>query len=112
MKKGAPFTWDASCSTTFQDIKAYLISPPVLAAPMQGKPLILYIAAQEQSVGALLAQENDEEAEALFLGSYGKLDLKSESDQIHHPLPAEWELCDELPDEDVMNVEVLPPWQM
>ncbi|GAA0142310.1 hypothetical protein LIER_03241 [Lithospermum erythrorhizon] len=25
-----------------------------------------------------------------------------------HPLPAEWELCDELPDEDVMNVKVMP----
>ncbi|GAA0150441.1 hypothetical protein LIER_09385 [Lithospermum erythrorhizon] len=36
------------------------MSPPVLAAPLQGKPLILYIATQEQSVGALLARENDE----------------------------------------------------
>ncbi|XP_070011134.1 uncharacterized protein [Nicotiana sylvestris] len=34
--------------------------PPVLAAPIPGKPLILYIAAQERSVGALLAQENSE----------------------------------------------------
>ncbi|GAA0154397.1 hypothetical protein LIER_12390 [Lithospermum erythrorhizon] len=29
-----------------------------------------------------------------------------------HPLPTEWELCEELPDEDVMNMEVMPPWQM
>ncbi|GAA0142093.1 hypothetical protein LIER_03071 [Lithospermum erythrorhizon] len=28
------------------------------------------------------------------------------------PLPAEWELCDELADEDVMNVEMKPPWKM
>ncbi|GAA0167028.1 hypothetical protein LIER_22054 [Lithospermum erythrorhizon] len=28
------------------------------------------------------------------------------------PLPAEWELCDELADEDVMNVEMTPPWKM
>nr|XP_027083523.1 uncharacterized protein LOC113705814 [Coffea arabica] len=38
----------------------YLMNPPVLAAPVPGKPLILYISAQERSVGALLAQENDE----------------------------------------------------
>ncbi|GAA0138811.1 hypothetical protein LIER_00484 [Lithospermum erythrorhizon] len=29
-----------------------------------------------------------------------------------HHLPAEWELCDELPDEDVMNVEMKPPWKI
>ena len=33
---------------------------PVLATPIPGKPLILYIAAQERLVGALLAQENSE----------------------------------------------------
>ncbi|GAA0170968.1 hypothetical protein LIER_25115 [Lithospermum erythrorhizon] len=58
MKKGDPFQWDAECSAAFQKVKAYLMSPPVLAMPIQGKPLILYVAAQEQSVGALLAQEN------------------------------------------------------
>ena len=30
---------------------------------MPGKPLVLYIAAQEQSLGALLAQKNEEEKE-------------------------------------------------
>ncbi|GAA0164306.1 hypothetical protein LIER_19973 [Lithospermum erythrorhizon] len=30
----------------------------------------------------------------------------------NHPLPAKWELCDELPNEDVMNVEMMPPWKM
>ncbi|MGH2165450.1 ribonuclease H family protein, partial [Enterococcus faecalis] len=33
--------------------------PPVLAAPIPGRPLVLYIAAQEHSIGTLLAQEND-----------------------------------------------------
>ncbi|GAA0164307.1 hypothetical protein LIER_19974 [Lithospermum erythrorhizon] len=36
------------------------MSPPVLAAPIQGKQLILHVAAHEQLVGALLAQENEE----------------------------------------------------
>ncbi|GAA0154977.1 hypothetical protein LIER_12809 [Lithospermum erythrorhizon] len=66
------------------------MSPLVLAASIQGKPLILYVVAQEQFVGALLAQENEE----------------------GHPLPAEWELCDDLPDEDVMSIEIRPPWKM
>ncbi|KAH0765132.1 hypothetical protein KY285_001003 [Solanum tuberosum] len=55
VKKGAPFNWDKICSDAFKSIKSYLAKPPVLAAPIPGKPLILYIAAQERSVGALLA---------------------------------------------------------
>ncbi|GAA0153302.1 hypothetical protein LIER_11573 [Lithospermum erythrorhizon] len=50
MNKGTP-----TCSAAFEDIKSYLMSPHVLAAPIQGRPLILYIAAQEQLVGAFLA---------------------------------------------------------
>jgi len=60
MKKGAPFEWDESCKNAFKRIKKYLSSPPVLGAPILGKPLILYIAAQESSLGALCAQENKE----------------------------------------------------
>ncbi|GAA0174961.1 hypothetical protein LIER_28234 [Lithospermum erythrorhizon] len=29
-----------------------------------------------------------------------------------HPLPVEWEFCDELPDGDVINVEMIPPCKM
>nr|XP_051211944.1 uncharacterized protein LOC127329471 [Lolium perenne] len=60
MKKGTPFVWDEACQRGFDDIKRYLLSPPVLAAPVKGRPLILYIAAQPASIGALLAQHNDE----------------------------------------------------
>ena len=55
MKKGAPFEWDESCRATFEKIKKYLSNPPVLGAPIPGRPLILYIAAQENSLGALCA---------------------------------------------------------
>jgi len=60
MKKGAPFIWDEECQKCFDSIKRYLINPPVLAAPVKGRPLILYIAVQRASLGALLAQHNDE----------------------------------------------------
>ena len=60
MKKDVPFVWDEACSNAFKSIKTYLLRPPVLKAPIPGQPLILYIAAQKRSLGALLAQENDE----------------------------------------------------
>ncbi|KAL4010597.1 hypothetical protein IC575_030098 [Cucumis melo] len=59
MRKDAVFDWDQSCQNPFHSIKKYLLNPPVLSAPAIGKPLILYIATQETSLGALLAQEND-----------------------------------------------------
>ena len=58
MKKGAPFNWDQTCSDAFKSIRLYLAKPLILADPIAKKPLILYVAAQERSVGALLAQDN------------------------------------------------------
>jgi len=60
MKKGAPFIWDEECQKAFDSIKQYLLHPPVLMAPIKGRPLILYIAAQPNSAGAMLGQINDD----------------------------------------------------
>ncbi|XP_059288148.1 uncharacterized protein LOC132041451 [Lycium ferocissimum] len=163
MKKGAPFEWDQACANAFESIKSYLTKPPVLAAPVHGKPLILYISAQERSVGALLAQENSEGKEnALYYLSrmmtpnelkYSPIEKLSNpikfvmskpvlSDRLarwylqfqqfeivyvpqkavkgqaladflaDHPIPDDWELTDELPDEDAMVIEIQQPWKM
>ncbi|XP_015068788.1 uncharacterized protein LOC107013378 [Solanum pennellii] len=103
MKKGAAFNWDQTCSDAFKSIKSYLAKPPVLATPIPGKSLILHIAAQERSVGALLAQENGE----------GKENGQALADFLaDHLIPNNWELTDELLDEDVMSIEIEPPWRM
>ncbi|KAL0317410.1 UNVERIFIED_CONTAM: Transposon Tf2-12 polyprotein [Sesamum angustifolium] len=60
MKKDVQFQWDEACDKAFKSIKSYLMKPPVLITPVPGRPLILYVAAQERSVGILLAQKNDE----------------------------------------------------
>ncbi len=52
--------WDKACQNAFDSKKEYLLNPPVLSAPIKGKPLILYIAALDGSLGALLAQHNEE----------------------------------------------------
>ena len=59
MKKRILFEWDEACNNAFKSIKAYLMKLMVLVAPIIGLLLIFYIATQERSVGALLAQEND-----------------------------------------------------
>ncbi|TYK07343.1 uncharacterized protein E5676_scaffold202G00590 [Cucumis melo var. makuwa] len=61
MRKDAVFDLDQSCQNAFNSIKKYLLNPLVLSAPVVGKPLTLYIAAQETSLEALLAQENEKD---------------------------------------------------
>ncbi|XP_049344694.1 uncharacterized protein LOC125809066 [Solanum verrucosum] len=63
--------------------------PPVLAVHIPGKPLILYIAAQESWKGQALA------------------DILA-----NHPIPDDWELTDDLSDEDVMSIEIQLPWKI
>ena len=60
MKKDVPFVWDQACQNAFKEIKQYLLRPPILMAPITGKSLILYVVALEHSLGALLAQNNEE----------------------------------------------------
>ncbi|KAL0427728.1 UNVERIFIED_CONTAM: hypothetical protein Slati_2947600 [Sesamum latifolium] len=186
MKKDVPFEWDEACDKVFKSIKSYLMKPPVLVAPV--RPLILYVVAQERSVGILLAQKNDEgkdnalyylsrtmtpnelkysPIEKLYLAlifAIQKLKHYFQSHSIHlvskanplkyvmtkpvlsdrlarwylqlhqfeityvpqkaikgqvlpdfladHPMPAEWELSNDLPDENVIVIEITPPWKM
>ncbi|KAI5338184.1 hypothetical protein L3X38_017455 [Prunus dulcis] len=60
MKKDTPFIWDQAFQNALDNIKAYLLKPLVLMAPIKGKPLTLYIAALERSLGAMFAQENED----------------------------------------------------
>lgn len=60
MKKGVPFEWDKKYQHAFESLKEYLKNPIVLAAPEKGRPLILYIAVMDNSLGALLEKKNDE----------------------------------------------------
>ncbi|XP_057803303.1 uncharacterized protein LOC131018607 [Salvia miltiorrhiza] len=117
-------------------------------APMPGRPLILYIAAQERSMGALLAQENEggkentlyylsrtmtpnelkytliEKLCLALIFSIQKLKHYFQAHTVRlvskvladfladHPIPAELELSDDLPDEDALAIDIAQPWWM
>ncbi|KAI5349399.1 hypothetical protein L3X38_002286 [Prunus dulcis] len=156
MKKDVPFVWDEACHNAFESIKKYLSSSPLLGAPIPGKQLKLYIAAQERSIGALLAEENESRKEqALYYLSrtltgpelnytpiektclalvfaIQKLRHYMQAFTVHliaradpavkgqavadfladHPIPADWEISDDLPDEQVFFADVSPAWMM
>jgi len=44
---------------SFEKIKNYLSSPPVLKAPRRRAPFRLYVAAEDKIIGAILTQETE-----------------------------------------------------
>jgi len=63
MKKRVSLIWDNACKEAFEEIKENLTHLPVLVAPVSGKPFLLYVRAMDHSLGALLAQNNDQNHE-------------------------------------------------
>ncbi|RVW56730.1 Transposon Ty3-I Gag-Pol polyprotein [Vitis vinifera] len=44
LRKSQPTVWDDQCQRAFERIREYLLSPPVLVSPTPGRPLLLYLA--------------------------------------------------------------------
>ena len=59
LKGGVEYHWDDDCQKAFEDLKKYLLSPPVLKPPAKDKPLILYVSATEFAIGIVLGQHDE-----------------------------------------------------
>ena len=59
LRKNQPTVWNDDCQLAFEEIKEYLLSPPVLVLPMQGHPLLLYLSVLDMALGCMLAQLDD-----------------------------------------------------
>ena len=57
LKNEAEFSWGAKQQEAFDEIKRCLSTPPVLKAPKTGEPFRLYVAADDNVIGAVLTQE-------------------------------------------------------
>ncbi|WJZ90916.1 hypothetical protein VitviT2T_010031 [Vitis vinifera] len=58
-EKSQPTVWDDQCQRAFERIREYLLSPPVLAPPTPGRPLLLYLSVSDVALGCMLAQLDD-----------------------------------------------------
>lgn len=59
LKDEAEFTWGTEQQKTFDRIKYYLSSSPVLRAPRRDFPFKLYIACEDKVIGVVLTQETE-----------------------------------------------------
>ena len=61
MRKSDKFKWNEEAEKAFKNLKQVLSTPPVLVAPRENEPLLLYIAATHQVVSTVLVVERNEE---------------------------------------------------
>ena len=60
MKKTDNFVWSDAANAAFEDLKRQLSEPPVLAAPIDKEPLLLYVAANSRAVSVAIVVERKE----------------------------------------------------
>jgi hypothetical protein len=63
-KSDDKFEWTEEADTAFAQLKKVLSTPPVLVAPNEKEPLLLYIATTHQVVSTVLVVERSEEGKA------------------------------------------------
>ena len=59
LKKNQVVRWNDECQIAFDKIKEYLLEPPVLMPPVDGRPLIMYLTVLENSMGCVLGQHDE-----------------------------------------------------
>jgi hypothetical protein len=69
LRKYIPFVWTEDAEEAFQELKRYLISPPVMVAPKPGEQLLLYITATAEAVSMVLITERMDPHSPHELGS-------------------------------------------
>jgi hypothetical protein len=60
MKKSDTFVWTTQADAAFKELKQMLSTAPVLASPMTCEPMLLYIAATNRVVSAVVVVEREE----------------------------------------------------
>jgi len=71
MKKAQKFVWDEACEQSFQALKEYLSSPPILQKPSKGKPLLVYLAISTNVVSATIVQDQVGDQRLMYFISKG-----------------------------------------
>ena len=60
LKKTDDFVWSDAANEAFEALKKQLAEPPVLAAPIDKEPLLLYVVANGQAVSVAIVVERKE----------------------------------------------------
>ena len=64
MKKTEKFTWTPQANEAFQELKRMLSTASILAAPIEKEPMMLYIAATDRVISAVMVVDRPEKNKA------------------------------------------------
>ena len=59
LRKDQGCIWTEDCQRAFERIKEYLLEPPILSPPVEGRPLIMYLTVLDESMGCILGQQDE-----------------------------------------------------
>ena len=77
IKSTSDFTWGQEQQKAFDELKQYLSSPPVLVPPQLDQSFIVYLSADEVSIGSVLIQEFQGKERVVFYLSRRLLDAET-----------------------------------
>jgi ribonuclease HI len=81
MKKTEKFIWTPQADQAFHELKHMLATAPILAAPMPKEPMMLYIAATNRVVSAVMVVEREQEGKLVQRPVYYLSEVLSTSKQ-------------------------------
>ena len=77
LKADQEFVWGEEHQKALDQIKYYLVNPPVLVPPQKRKPFKLYLSADEGAIGSALIQEFEGKERAIYFVSRRLLDAET-----------------------------------
>src|SRR5664279_36825 len=81
MKKTDKFVWTPQADAAFHDLKKMLITAPILASPLPKEPMLLYIAATNRVVSAVVVVERGKDGKTVQRPVYYLSEVISTSKQ-------------------------------
>ncbi|KAG7627144.1 Reverse transcriptase domain [Arabidopsis thaliana x Arabidopsis arenosa] len=73
LRRNKKFEWTTRCEEAFQELKKYLATPPILAKPVIGEPLYLYIAVLDTAFsGVLVREDRGEQKPIVYVSANGE----------------------------------------
>ncbi|VFQ69578.1 unnamed protein product [Cuscuta campestris] len=66
LKKVPEFQWTPECQATFEELKKYLLTPQVLAKPVKGEKLYLYLGVSPGAISSVLLREEGDTQRPIY----------------------------------------------
>ncbi|KAK4398068.1 Retrovirus-related Pol polyprotein from transposon.6 [Sesamum angolense] len=66
LRGGPKFEWSKNSQEHFDELKKYLVSPPLLTKPETGETLYLYLAVSKNAVGSVLVWQENREHQPVY----------------------------------------------